>query len=357
MMRYIHFIECSEEEWHRISSNVCPECGGQLILHNGEIKCSECGLVVGVEMRDMDPYSESYDNVSNYNHQYVGDRIKVESDGIAGSYIDYYKSKLFKDSKGRALSKKKQKLFYKLKYNYDELLKRKANRSQNSALKVMEIVSKKLNIPSDVIRRATYYYKVVSKSGRRTSNHLVTCIACPLLTVRSYGIPPISFREIKEILYGMGYKVSKRRIFSELSDVAKRLDLKPFPVRSETYLLRMLNKLLSDEDVKEKLRAHGIDENVYFSKLLETCKEILETIPPSERGGRNQYVMTSAVIYASERLLSKREGRKCIFTQNDIGRALNIPHYSVRDHFSFLSKKLGLKRPYRRRMILVESKS
>ncbi|MHA1597007.1 MAG: hypothetical protein ACTSWV_05255 [Candidatus Asgardarchaeia archaeon] len=356
-MRYVRFLKCSEEEWHRISSNVCPECGGQLILHNGEIKCSKCGLVVGVEMRDMEPYSESYDYLSNYNHQYVGDRIKTEGDGVAGSYIGYYKSKLFKDSKGKILSKKRQKLFYKLKYNYDELFKRRANRSQSSALKVMEIVSKKLNVPNDIIRRVTYCYKVVLKSGRHTSNHLITCIACLLLTVRLYGALPISVREVEEILSEMGYKVNKRRIFSELSDVAKMFNLKPFPMRSESYLIRMVNRFLSDKDVREKLKSHGIDENIYFSKLLEACREILEMVPPSERGGRNQYVMTSAVIYASERLLSKREGRKCIFTQNDVGKALNIPHYSVRDHFSFLSKKIGLKRPYRRRLIVVESKS
>jgi len=58
------------------------------------------------------------------------------------------------------------------------------------------------------------------------------------------------------------------------------------------------------------------------------------------RGGRNPFILTGAVIYLADKLLSKEFNQKTVLTQKLISDATKIAEYSIRDHYVNLLKPI-----------------
>jgi transcription initiation factor TFIIIB Brf1 subunit/transcription initiation factor TFIIB len=78
--------------------------------------------------------------------------------------------------------------------------------------------------------------------------------------------------------------------------------------------------------------------------LLKKSHYILKELPEWQRGGRNPFILTGAIIYLADRLLAKEFGSKNILTQKIISRSTKIAEYSIRDHYVNLLKPIFLKK-------------
>jgi transcription initiation factor TFIIIB Brf1 subunit/transcription initiation factor TFIIB len=70
--------------------------------------------------------------------------------------------------------------------------------------------------------------------------------------------------------------------------------------------------------------------------------QILSHLSDARRGGRNPFILTGAVIYLADWLLSIKFKQKRIFTQRIVSEATNIAEYSIRDHFVNLLEPIFL---------------
>jgi transcription initiation factor TFIIIB Brf1 subunit/transcription initiation factor TFIIB len=110
--------------------------------------------------------------------------------------------------------------------------------------------------------------------------------------------------------------------------------------RSEDYLIRMISMISNSDLIKAKL-SHQITES-YWHKLHLKALELLNKIPHVERGGRNPYVFAASIIYAAERSLAYEENRRPLLTQKEVASILEVAEYSIRDHYSHITKYISL---------------
>jgi len=82
----------------------------------------------------------------------------------------------------------------------------------------------------------------------------------------------------------------------------------------------------------------------YKCNLTSKCRSILTSLNKWERGGRNPFILTGAIIYLADKLLSKEYNQKTVLTQKLISLATNIAEYSIRDHYVNLLKPIFIKK-------------
>jgi transcription initiation factor TFIIIB Brf1 subunit/transcription initiation factor TFIIB len=64
----------------------------------------------------------------------------------------------------------------------------------------------------------------------------------------------------------------------------------------------------------------------------------LENLSKWERGGRNPFILTGAIIYLADKLLTADYNLKAVLTQKLVSEATEIAEYSIRDHYVNLLK-------------------
>ena len=310
----------------------CPECGGNIVLHNGEYKCSNCGLVIGPE------YTYDYPLI----HQ---QRSRILSNGdTLGSFIGKYSSKFLKDTFGKPLANTKQKKFNRLKYYH----KRNHYSSQNQrryieATRVIENINEVIKLPEHIQEKSLFYYKYILKNNKKRwfKNHINLILACTFITLRE-SVLPISLNDYIKALNLLGYKITKRTLLSVASKITEYHGIKLPSSKSEVYFLSYIHKLRFSEQLKKKLIRKKISSEHYLTEITSIGKKILGELNQSKRGGRNPQILAAATIYAANRVYIKKYDKTTIITQSELSSILGIPAYSIRDHFLFLKKNLLL---------------
>ncbi|MHA1778240.1 MAG: hypothetical protein ACTSYN_01585 [Candidatus Heimdallarchaeaceae archaeon] len=324
-----------------IFTDTCVECGGKIILHNGEYKCSNCGLVYDVEVK-MDEFLIFKRNTDN--EIFYNDTVSnLSSSEDLGSFIGYSNQKLFYDFLGRPLSEKQQQKFKRLKFIYELNFSSAVLRNPDKAISILNRVAALLRVSKKMRNRAVYFYKSIRNKAKYLNefrSHVRLIAACLLLAYREKRIKaPFSLHELVSTFNSLGYSFSKKHVLVDVSKLIKILGIRFYAMKSEQYFENMLNKLKTSKYFLKKLQNEHISTEEYFKMMYDIGVKLLERTK-NDRGGRNPYIFAAAVVYASERKLAKIQKRSTLLTQKETGEILNIPSHSIRDHFSFLKPYL-----------------
>ncbi len=310
----------------------------------GQYVCSNCGLVIDLEIVPNDYHIGKNDNQNSKYTQSVslGERPNI-IDGL-GSYIGHYNEKYFSDSKGRKISPILQHSFSKLKRIYNMQSRYRKKETRYRALRILNQVSKILMVSTQVRDRAAYLYKklIMQESFRITNNILLTA-SCLHIIAKEYGEnAPITLEEIVETYKKLGFRVSAKAIVRTIISIKDKININ-FKVRhSEEYIPRIISALVRSEIVQSRLHNYKLFNKKYEFLLNKISLEILSNISIPERGGRNPFIFAAASVYAADRLISTKIGSKSVLTQHIMAEILNIAEYSIRDHFSIIKKKLAM---------------
>ncbi len=326
-------------------SKSCPDCSGFLVTSQGHIVCAECGLVLSREFvlptyqMGQRPYDDSPD-ASVYVS--LGNRMHIV-DGL-GSYIGFHKDKYFQDAQGQALSGRMQKKFKRLKTIYSTRIRIGKNEAKYRALRTLNHVSKLLMLNEQVRDRTAYLYKkVISESPQRVSNNILLIAVCLLMAVREFkNEAPITLDEIAETFEKCGHRVNVRAIVREALRLKSLTGYSPQIRKPDDYVPRVLSMLMNSSKVVSKVQSRGWEVKEYENALRSKILEILDTIPASKRGGRNPFIFTVSVAYASDRIIAIQNGRRAILTQKLASSATKVAEYSIRDHFGMMKKIIEL---------------
>ncbi len=336
------------EKIHNEISNTCPECGGDAIndQQRGEIICQQCGLVVDEILEETSFLFENSNNENNLNKQYVALGERTDFVGGLGSFIDFEKSKFFKDKNGSLLAPDEQKLFRRLKKNYAQFLRIKNHETEYRIFNILNKISLYLNLNKNIRNNAAYYYKKILKNEEKVINNISLIAFCIFYAAREeYHNAPITINEIADSFQKYGHRVSPRLILRDGIRYKRHIKKDATPHKSEDYIVRLLDQVINHKDLEERIKVKGVNwsKKEYHEKLTKKCREIFKKMDIMKRGGRNQFIFTGAVIYLADRLLAKEFSQKAILTQKMLSKATNIAEYSIRDHYVNCLKPCFLK--------------
>lgn len=325
----------------------CTECSGHTILTNGEYVCTKCGLVLARQVVDSQ-YQIYKEDSSSSSHakSYVALGKRTVMVGGLGSFIDYQASRFFYDKSGRPLSPRTQRLFRRLKFDYNLRLRIAKRETTYRALKSLSRVADLLSLPDGIKDRAAYYYQKMDKKldNRDITSHLTLMAYGLMLAVReSKENAPITLQEIADAFQKLGHRVTSRSIIRQALAVRKTLPLSPTKRMSEDYLQRLVSQTITNPAIRLRLRRAGLSIQEYQARLVKYANQLFSKIGIAERGGRNPFIFAVAVVYSSDLLMAKLARRRPILTQRLISKATNAAEYSVRDHYAKLLKKHLLK--------------
>ncbi len=328
---------------HQEYSQECPECGGFIIYTNSEKICKECGLVMDTLFKNS---SYSFKDSYNNNHlckQYVALGDRTDYIGGLGSYIGYENSKYLKDNSGKLLSPNEQRLYRRLKKNYSQFLRIKNHETEYRIFNILNKITLYLNLNKNIKHNAAYYYKKILKNEKKIINNISLIAFCIFFAARKENHnAPITIKEISNIFQKFGHRVNPRLILRDGLKYKKYLMVNVKPHKSEDYLNRLMTQVMNHDDLHERLIKKDIDwtKEEFQNKLIKKSLEIMKKLTSWERGGRNPFILTGAIIYLADKLMTKEYGKKPILTQKLISEATNIAEYSIRDHYVNLLKPL-----------------
>lgn len=322
----------------------CKECGGETVSSQGEIVCTHCGLVIG------ESHTLYVDSLFNKGRSPFDSRILGQNEigsrpyfvGGLGAYIGFNRSFFFKDRNGRPLSEDKQHLFGHLKATYDRQNRFRGHETTYRCFCSLNRVAEILRLPRMVSQRAAYLFRKAIRSQRRVKGATsVTLMGyCVFLATREFDRTiPSRIREITAAFRRLGHRVTVKSVLRLGSEYRDLLAVRQQPFRSEDYLVRILDKVVSDAQVLHRLGQVPIDPLGYQHRMISVSSELLGRINGADRGGRNPYVFAVSTVYAGERCLARESGRKTILTQKILAKIAGVAEYSIREHFCSVLKR------------------
>ncbi|MFX1427697.1 MAG: hypothetical protein ACFFBE_14680 [Promethearchaeota archaeon] len=336
-------FKINQKELIQKKLEICPECGGSIILNSFEMICNDCGLVISGIFKASSFVFNNANKTSNLSKQYVALGERTDFVGGLGSFIDYENSKYLKDKTGKPLPPNEQKLFRRLKKNYAQFLRIKNHETEYRIFNILNKISLYLNLNKNLRNSAAYYYKKIVKNEDKIINNISLIAFCIFHAVRiEYHNAPITINEIAKAFENFGHRVNPRLILRDGIRYKHHLNNESIPHKSEDYIIRLINQVVHHKDLLERLDRKGVlwTEHEFQNKLLKKCRNILTELPIWHRGGRNPFILTGAIIYLADKLLAKEYKQKAILTQKFISEATNIAEYSIRDHYVNLLKPL-----------------
>ena len=332
-----------------IEEEKCSECGGSVMTNSFEITCKDCGLVLDKVYKESSYIFNNINTKSNLNRQYVALGERTDYIGGLGTFIDYEKSKYLKDKTGKLLPPDEQKLYRRLKKNYSQFLRIKNHETEYRIFNILNKISIYLNLNKNIRNNAAYYYKKIIKNEESVINNISLIAFCIFYSVRKeYHNAPITINEISNAFQSFGHRVNPRLILRDGIRYKNHLNNDTIPHSSEDYLNRLIDNIINHKDLEMRLEKKGSvwSKEDYKCKLTSKCRSILASLNKWERGGRNPFILTGAIIYLADKLISKEFNQKTVLTQKLISLATNIAEYSIRDHYVNLLKPIFIQREY-----------
>ena len=263
--------------------------------------------------------------------------------GGLGTFIDYENSKYLKDKSGKLLPPNEQKLFRRLKKNYAQFLRIKNHETEYRIFNILNKISLFLNLNKNIRNNAAYFYKKIIKNEEKVINNISLIAFCIFYAARKENHnAPITINEIALAFQNFGHRVNPRLILRDGIKYKHHLKNESTPHKSEDYLIRLISTVSNYDSLGERLVKKGVTltKSEFQNRLLLKCREILVKLPLWDRGGRNPFILTGAIIYLADRLLARERSGKAVLTQKIISEATEIAEYSIRDHYVNLLKPL-----------------
>jgi transcription initiation factor TFIIIB Brf1 subunit/transcription initiation factor TFIIB len=262
--------------------------------------------------------------------------------GGLGAYIGFDRSFYFRDRRGKPLPAESQRLYAHLKAAYDGQSRFKGYETTYRCFCALNRVAEILRLPRTIRRKAAYLFRKAIADQRTVEGEtsLVLMGYCILLAMREFDrTTPSRIKEIAAAFQKIGHRVKPKSIARVGSEYRDLLTPRQGPLRSEDYVGRILDRVVSDRRILEELRRLSTNPFEYRQNITAVIVKILSRIKAPERGGRNPYVFAASTIYAAEANLAKQTSRRQIFTQKIIAEIAGVAEYSIREHFCSVLKR------------------
>ncbi|MCP6718692.1 MAG: hypothetical protein KJI71_00485 [Patescibacteria group bacterium] len=325
---------------------LCPECKGKIWNNGFELICRDCGLVINPTYKKSSFIHNNSEIKDGLSKQFVALGKRPDFVGGLGTFMDYENTKYIKDKCGKLLRPNGQKLFRRLKKNYDQLSRIKGRETEYRVFNILNKVALALNLNSNIRNNSAYYFQKIINSGEKIINNISLIAFSIFYAIRKeYHNAPITIRELSKTFQELGHRVNPRLILRDGMRYRHLIHKETAHHKSEDYLTRLLSEVINHKCIEERLKKKKSlwTKQEYLCKLTKTCRIVLKNLTQWQRGGRHPFILAGATIYLADKLVAKEFGTKAVLTQSVISEATKIAEYSIRDHYVNLLKPIFYK--------------
>ena len=297
----------------------CTECSSSHIVNDhahGELVCADCGLVIEDRIIDQSKDWRAFDSLSEKKLAHAGSpmNVRIHDRGLS-TEISYGS----RDYNGNIISRQNRLAVLRMrKWQYRTRARNTAERNLMMALKQLNTISSRLDLPANVRDDAAIIYrKAVDKNLIRGRNTESLVAASLYASCRKAWVP----RTLQEISSQTNLPVAnaKRKVAKAYRFLLRVMDLQTAPPTPMDYFPRYSNELELDSEVREKT-----------IEILKMSSDIGITV------GKSPLSTVAGAIYLAGKICGKRK------KQHDIVRVIGITEVSIRNRYREMEELLDL---------------
>jgi transcription initiation factor TFIIIB Brf1 subunit/transcription initiation factor TFIIB len=204
----------------------------------------------------------------------------------------------------------------------------------------LQNIAEGLLLPQAVVELTmNLFHETTSKVRNPYNSHALLLAVCFIKVTREMGnLAPVKIIEVAEAFAARGYKFSPRLLAKTLYYASNLMPVKKF--RScEECVGKVIQRLGHAAFLRMRADAIDLDMNDYLSRLERLSGDLLESVPPVKRSGRNPFLLAASSVYASSTVISKEKGINSLFTKTEFSREVGIAEYTLRSHLAEIFNK------------------
>lgn len=298
----------------QIESTGCPQCRSPTLVtdgNNGEVVCSQCGLVIVENILNQAPEWRAFTLEEQRSKSRAGAPIRY-SHFDKGLHTTIQGSK---DAAGHPLSAKAKRRAWRLrKWQNRSRIHDSRNRNLIQAMNELQILSEKLHVSFSIKELAAIIYRKALEENLTRGRTIAAIVAAAMYVAFRFTKTPKTLNDIVEVSARSRGEVSR----------AYRLIVRTLKIEMPSH-----DPLSYVSRIAEKAKISGKAQGVAV-KILRKAKRKRVTV------GKDPAGVAAAVLYIACQL----EGENV--TQNEIAEAAGITEVTIRNRKKEIIKKLGL---------------
>jgi transcription initiation factor TFIIB len=298
----------------QMENNLCPQCGSLNLVTdgiNGEVVCSQCGLVTVEDVLNQAPEWRAYTLEEQRSKSRTGAPIRY-SNFDKGLHTTIQG---FKDASGHPLSTKAKRLAWRLrKWQNRSRVRDSHNRNLMQAMNELQILSEKLHVSSAVKELAAVIYRKALDEDLTRGRTIAGIIAAAMYVACRFTKTPKTLNDIVAVSARSRGEVSR----------AYRLLVRTLKIEMPSH-----DPLGYVSRIAEKTKISGKVQGVAV-KILRKAKRKRLTM------GKDPVGVASAVLY----IACQKEGENV--TQKEIAEAAGVTEVTLRNRKKELVEKVDL---------------
>jgi len=204
-------------------------------------------------------------------------------------------------------------------------------------------MAERLHLPPEVVDLTLKQFNEITSKVRNPYNSRTLLLAvCFTKVTREMGnLAPVKIIEVAEAFASRGYNFSPRLLARTLYYASNLMPIEKF--RScEECVGKVLQRLGGAPFLRARAVAVNLDIDDYLSRLERLSGDLLESVPPVKRSGRNPFLLAASSVYVSNAVLSRERGINSLFTKTEFSREVGIAEYTLRSHLAeIFNKEMG----------------
>ncbi|MFX1536795.1 MAG: hypothetical protein ACFFDI_21470 [Promethearchaeota archaeon] len=311
---------------------VCNECGGILVQTVSDFVCQSCGLVHSKVFAN--PQKEMYhDPEKEKCHFEIANRSWIHDD--LGSFLDFRKSKYFKNSRGKVLKREKQTHLLRQK-KLNDLHSYGSNKKRlYRALRILSSIIGTLELPNSIKEDAAKLFRI-SEEKLKGKVFIAEMVAGAIyLSIRTNSKETLRLKQLLEACKNNDYNVRPNKILEAAALIRKEVKRPLRVLRPIDYYEFILSKTSQDSRILQILEKKKQHPETFFQNIRKPYRLFLEKMSLEKREGRNTYVLACATFVGADiSLVRTQKNKKSSFIpQNLLAKVLDVAEFTLREHF------------------------
>jgi len=296
----------------------CTECNSNHVISDhahGELVCADCGLVLQEKIIDHSKDWRAFDSITEEKRAHAGSpmNVLIHDRGLSTEIIGY------RDYTGKTIARRNRLAILRMrKWQYRTRARNTAERNLMMALKQLNTISSRLDLPSNVRDDAAIIYrKAVDKNlirGRNTES----LVAASLYASCRKAWVPRTLQEISDQT-NLPRAKAKRKVAKAYRFLLRVMNLQTAPPSPFDYIPRYSDELNLDNDVREKT-----------IEILKMSSDLGISV------GKSPLSLVAGAIYLAGKVCGKRK------RQHDLVRVIGITEVSIRNRYREMEERLNL---------------
>ena len=303
-----------QQEADRTDELACPECSGNLATDTtqGEVVCSDCGLVVEEDGIDRGPEWRAFDAAEKDEKSRVGaPTTNMMHDKGLSTNIGWRD----KDAYGNSLSSRQRRKMQRLRTWNERLRTRDAKeRNLKQALGEIDRMASALGLPESVRETASVIYRRALDENLLPGRSIEGVATAAVYAAARQANVPRSLDEVARVC-----RVEKAEFRRGYRYIVKELGLEIAPADPAEYVPRFASELGASDATERRaveLLAASADQGVF--------------------SGKSPVGLAAAALYAGAMLVGER------LTQREAGEVADISEVTIRNRYTELLDAAGV---------------